>query len=134
MEGVQKQICVTMVGFPPHTPRHFPEYHRLQRSHPGPHRSLWPQNLFLGKHPSRAVGEFLHEVITFHGGEMYISQKPHPLGGHCGPRKARRLGPVRLTQQAAFCVVFLDQRRRNCSFWKCFPEATKSKRWGFYRL
>ena len=40
-----------------------PEFHRLQRLHPGPHRSLRPQNLCLGKCPYRAVGNFLFEVI-----------------------------------------------------------------------
>lgn len=60
---------------------------------------------------------------------MYISQKPHPLGGHCGPRKARRLGPVRLTQQAAFCG-FSGPKKEKLQLLEMLPRGHEIKEMG----
>lgn len=119
MEGIQKGDTHATGGIP------VPPC--LQRLRPGPHCSLASQTLYLG--PSGAIGNFLHEVIlagcTFPRSLLLCGP------GILGPWEASIVRPVRLPQQPAL-YGFLDQRERNCDFWKHFSEIKKLRRWGCY--
>lgn len=89
-----------------------PGFHLPQRLHPGSHRSLGLQTLYLGNCPYRAVGKFLYEIILAQWRLDVHFPEAHSLGGHCGPGKA---GPwiASHADPTGSPLWFLDQRRRN---------------------